>query len=57
MFEYNLGLLTDLQKKELLHALRQKCIPELADWVSAFLAVELIAEISPDKTSLRLFCD
>jgi hypothetical protein len=52
LFEYNLGLLTDTQKQQLFTTLSES-IPELADSISAFLAVELIAEIWRDNRSLE----
>lgn len=52
LFEYNLGLLTDAQKQQLFTTLSES-IPELADSVGAFLAVELIAEIWRDNRSLE----
>ena len=52
LFEYNLGLLTDAQKQPLFTTLSES-IPELLDSISAFLAVELIAEIWRDNRSLE----
>lgn len=52
LFEYNLGLLTDAQRQRLFTTLSES-IPELADSVSAFLAVELIAETWCDNRSLE----
>lgn len=52
LFEYNLELLTDVQAQQLVTVLTE-AIPKLADPISAFLAVELIAEIWRDRRSLE----
>ena len=52
VFEYNLDLLKGAQKEVLVHALRQS-IPQMRDAIAAFLAVELIVEVSSDENALR----
>jgi len=50
IFEYNLDLLSPTQKKDLASSLGSY-VPRALDAVSAFLAIELIAEIWKDRRS------
>ena len=52
LFEYNLSLLTNVQRQQLFTTLSE-LITKLADPVSAFLTVELVAEIWCDSRSFE----